>query len=321
MKTIDIVVPCYNEEASIRPFYTEIDGILKDMQDYFWRIIFIDDGSIDGTMKEIKELENSAGSDRIKYISFSRNFGKEAALYAGLSACDADYCVVMDADLQHPPEMIPKMLKVIDEEDYDCVGARRISRKGEPVIRSAFSRGFYHVINWVTGLNLVSGMTDFRVMKRKVVNAIVSMGESERFIKGIYSWVGFKTKWLEYTNVERAYGTSKWSFKGLWNYAKSGFIAFAVTPLRGVVYLGMLAVLAAVIYAVKVWHDLSIQTRHWEDTTTIIILMLFFGGVIITVLGIIGEYIARIYLEVKHRPIYIERETNLHELSPDNAVH
>lgn len=312
MQSIDIIVPCYNEEASIAPFYTEVSKVLANVsQDYFCRILFVDDGSSDDTMTEIHKLVDMAGGDRIKYISFSRNFGKESALYAGLSNSNADYCVVMDADLQHPPELITEMLAEIASGDCDCVGARRTSRNGEPVIRSFFSRGFYYVINWATGMHLVPGMTDFRIMKRKVVNAIISMGESERFIKGIYSWVGFKTRWIEYKNVERTYGQSKWSFRGLWNYAKSGFIAFAVTPLRGVVYMGMLAVLAALVYAVKLWHDLHVHARHWEDTTTIIILMLFLGGVIITVLGLIGEYIARIYMEVKHRPIYIERESNL----------
>ena len=312
MKSIDIIVPCFNEEASIAPFYTEVSKVLGEISgDYKWRILFVDDGSSDQTMTEIKKLVESVGADTIKYISFSRNFGKESALYAGLSGSSGDYTVVMDADLQHPPKLILQMLETIENEDYDCVGARRVSRKGEPVVKSVLSRGFYHVINWATGMNLVPGMTDYRIMKRKVVDSIVSMGERERFIKGIYSWVGFKTKWIEYHNVERAYGTSKWSIKGLWNYAKSGFIAFATTPLRGVIYLGMLVVFASIIYAIKLWYDIKTGARAWADTTTIIFLMLFLGGVVITVLGIIGEYIARIYLEVKGRPIYIERDSNL----------
>ena len=310
-QTIDIIVPCFNEQDCIVPFTEAIGEIIKKIDGYTWKIIFIDDGSSDNTLSEIKRVCDSYCLAEIKYISFARNFGKEAALYAGLQKSDADYAIVMDVDLQHPPALITEMISTIENEDYDCVGARRVSRKGEPFIKSIFSRGFYYVINWVTGMRLVPGMTDYRIMKRKVVQAIASMPERERFIKGIYSWVGFKTKWIEYENVERTHGTSKWSIKGLWNYAKSGFIAFATTPLRGVIYVGMLAVIAAVIYAIKLLGSTLSGAREWQDTTTIILLLLFFGGVIITVLGIIGEYIARIYMEVKERPIYITRDSNI----------
>ncbi len=312
MKNLDIIVPCFNEKDSIVPFMNAISGVIGNLNIEKWKVLFIDDGSSDGTLDEIKTtLSDSLFTEHVSYISFARNFGKEAALFAGLQNSTADYVVVMDVDLQHPPEMINEMVRVIENEDYDCVGARRVSRKGEPFIKSALSSGFYHVINWVTGMDLVPGMTDYRIMKRRVVDAIISMPERERFIKGIYSWVGFKTKWIEYENVERMYGTSKWSIKGLWSYAKSGFIAFATTPLRGVIYIGMLAVLASIVYAIKLLCATLSGVRPWQDTTTIILLLLFIGGIIITVLGIIGEYIARIYMEVKGRPIYIEREKKM----------
>lgn len=315
LNSIEIIVPCFNEEECIQPFIDSISSEMDCLGDkYSWNIVFVDDGSTDKTLEVIKSYVSTPPPpkriERIKYISFARNFGKEAAMYAGLEKSTADYVIVMDADLQHPPKLIPKMLRILEDEDYDCVGTRRISRAGEPIVKSTLSRGFYHVINWITGMNLVPGMTDYRVMKRKVVNAIVSMSERERFTKGIYSWIGFKTKWIEYENVEREHGTSKWSIKSLMSYAGSGFIAFATTPLRGVVYLGMIVVLISFIYAIKLLRQTWYGGREWKDTTTIILLLLFIGGVIITVLGLIGEYIARIYMEVKGRPIYIERESN-----------
>lgn len=316
MKTIDIIVPCFNEEDSVRAFFNEINNVMTDFESRFsWKIIFIDDGSSDGTMKEIHALRHTENVECVNYISFARNFGKEAALYAGFENSTADYVIVMDADLQHPPALIPEMIETVEKGEFDCVGARRVSRKGEGIIKSLFSSAFYYVINWATGMNLVPGMTDFRIMKRNVVDAIVSMHERERFIKGLYSWVGFKTKWIEYENIERVHGKSKWSFRSLWNYAKSGFIAFAVTPLRGVVYLGMLVVFASFVYGVRLYWMSVTGLRPWQDTTTIILLLLFIGGTIITVLGLIGEYIARIYMETKQRPIYIARESSLEKNS------
>ena len=312
MKKIEIVVPCYNEAECINLIYRKISEVFRNegMQ-YEWSMIFVDDGSNDHTLDEIKKLVVDEGKDRVKYISFTRNFGKEAAVFAGLEKSRGDYVALMDADLQHPPEILVQMAKVLEEGKYDCAAARRVSRNGEPPIRSMFSRGFYYVINWATGMHLVPGMTDYRLMKRSVVQAVVSLRERERFIKGIYSWVGFSTKWIEYENVERAVGKSKWSFGGLWNYAKSGFIAFAVTPLRGVIWLGMVVVLASFIYGIMVLNSSLSGARVWKDTTTIILLLLFIGGVVITILGVIGEYLARIYMEVKDRPIYIGKETNI----------
>ena len=311
LKTIEIIVPCFNEEDNINPFLEEIYKTLRN-EPSDWSIIFVDDGSTDGTLKTIKDCANSNKyHNKIKYISFARNFGKEAAMYAGLQKSTSDYVAVMDVDLQHPPTMLKEMISILENTDYDCVGAQRVSRIGEPIVKSFLSRGFYHVINWVTGLRLIPGMTDFRLMRRKVADAIVSMCERERFTKGIYSWVGFKTKWLVYENVERVHGTSKWSVKSLMSYAGSGFIAFATTPLRGVIYFGMLVVIMSFVYAIKLIRQTLYFDREWKETTTIILLLLFIGGVIITVLGLIGEYIARIYMETKERPIYIVRESNI----------
>ena len=312
-RKIELVVPCYNEEKCVEIFYKKIKEVFDDMKNYDFILTFVDDGSKDGTVHEIKRIIKESGENRIRYISLSRNFGKEAAIYAGLSNSIGDYVACMDADLQHPPELLKEMIKAIEEEGYDCASARRCTRKGEPIIRSMFSRAFYHIINHITVIDLVPGSTDYRLMKRNVVDAIVSMTERERFTKGIYAWVGFKNKWIEYENVERVAGSTSWNFKGLVRYAYSGFIAFATTPLRGVVYMGMVIVLVAIVAAMRMWVA-ALNTPDVERTgyASIIILMLLLGGVIITILGMIGEYLARIYMEVKNRPIYFTRESNLH---------
>ena len=311
-RKVELIVPCYNEEKCVEIFYRKIKEVFGDMKNYDFILTFVDDGSKDGTVHEIKRIIKESGENRIRYISLSRNFGKEAAIYAGLSNSIGDYVACMDADLQHPPELLKEMIKAIEEEGYDCASARRCTRKGEPIIRSMFSRAFYHVINHITAIDLVPGSTDYRLMKRKVVDAIVSMTERERFTKGIYAWVGFKNKWIEYENVERVAGSTSWNFKGLVRYAYGGFIAFATTPLRGVVYIGMIIVLVAIVAAMRMWVA-ALNTPDVERTgyASIIILMLLLGGVTITILGMIGEYLARIYMEVKNRPIYFARETNI----------
>lgn len=321
IKTIELIVPCYNEEKCVALFYNRIKEVFSEMPEYDFVITYIDDGSKDHTMDEIKKVVASAEVGRVQYISLSRNFGKEAAIYAGLSKCTGDYVALLDADLQHPPELLKEMLVAIEEEGYDCASARRVSRKGEPFIRSMFSKAFYHIINHITVIDLVPGSTDYRLMKRSVVNAIVSMTERERFTKGIYAWVGFKNKWIEYENVERAAGTTTWNFWGLARYAYTGFLAFATTPLRGVVYFGMMIVLISIIFAAYIWSS-AMKTPDAERTgyASIMILMLFLGGVIITILGMIGEYMARIYMEVKNRPIYFARETNIGKESVDEMV-
>lgn len=320
-KTIELIVPCYNEEKCVALFYNKIKEVFSEILGYDFIITYIDDGSKDHTLKEIKKIALEDDSRRVQYISLSRNFGKESAIYAGLSKCTGDYVALLDADLQHPPELLKEMLVAIEEEGYDCASARRVSRKGEPFIRSMFSKAFYHVINHITVLDLVPGSTDYRLMKRNVVEAIVAMTERERFTKGIYSWVGFKNKWIEYENVERVAGNTTWNFFGLMRYAYSGFLAFATTPLRGVIYFGMIIVLIAVYFAIKIYLDaLKTPGAQRNGYASIMILMLFLGGVIITILGMIGEYMARIYMEVKNRPIYFVRETNIGHEKVDEMI-
>ncbi len=323
MYNIELIVPCYNEEDCVYLFYERICRVFEEqrLKDYDFTITYIDDGSKDKTMDEVKRTvgvhEKSlklgkAVKGRVQYISLSRNFGKEAALYAGLSKAAGDYVCVLDADLQHPPELIVEMLDAIEKEGYDCASARRVSRHGEPFFRKAFSKLFCSIINKVTAMNLVPGATDYRLMKRKVVEAIVAMPERERFTKGIYSWIGFKNKWIEYKDVERAAGKTTWNFRGLVKYAFSGFMAFATTPLRGVVYLGFAVVVFAVAFAIFTFVS-ALRSPHAERTgyATILIVVLLLGGIIITILGMIGEYMARIYMEVKNRPIYFARESNI----------
>lgn len=311
MKIVELVVPCYNEEECVSLFYERVKKVFETLESYDYVITYVDDGSKDRTLAKIKEVAKNADQGKIRYISFSRNFGKESAIYAGLSRSTGDYVALMDADLQHPPELLKEMLEAVENEGYDCATARRISRKGEPKIRSFFAKTFYHLISRVTVINLVPGATDYRLMKRRVVEAVVSMTERERFTKGIYSWVGFHNKWIEYENVERAAGKTKWSIRGLFRYAYHGFIAFATTPLRAVVYLGMWIVLLAIAYAVFIFVSALNSPGARTGYSSILIIMLFLGGVIITILGVIGEYLARIYMEVKKRPIYFERESNI----------
>ncbi|MBR6147704.1 MAG: glycosyltransferase family 2 protein [Lachnospiraceae bacterium] len=311
-KKIDIIVPCYNEQECVQQLFHTVESVFANMEEYDYSILYIDDGSKDNTLQRIKELVKQYGKEKVRYISFARNFGKESAIYAGFENCDGDYIVLMDADLQHPPTLLPKMITKL-EEGHDCCGARRVSRKGEPLIRSLFSKFFYSFINRVTVMNLVPGGSDFRIMTKQVANAIVSLAEKERFIKGIMSWVGFDTVWIEYENVERYAGNSKWSFFGLVRYAWHGFVSFATTPLRAAVWLGLFMIVVSVIYTIKLLHDTIIGGRAWLDTTTILLVLMMIGGVIVLLLGVIGEYIARIYLELKGRPIYIAKESNFTE--------
>lgn len=310
-KKIELIVPCYNEEPCIKLFYDRTKQVFQDFQGYCFIITFIDDGSRDNTLKEIKNVADQAEKGTVRYYSLSRNFGKESAIYAGLENATGDFVAVMDADLQHPPELLKEMIKAIEEEGYDCASAKRVSRKGEPVIRSLGARAFYWIINKITVIDLVPGSTDYRLMKRSVAKAIVALTERERFTKGIYAWAGFKNKWIEYENVERAAGKTKWNLFGLFRYAYSGFIAFATTPLRGVIYFGMMIVFLSIIFAIYVGIAALKSPSARTGYASIIIIMLFLGGCIIMILGMIGEYLARVYMEVKHRPIYFVRETNV----------
>lgn len=314
MKTVDIIVPCYNEEAVLRIFVETTNGFIDKIEGYKFRYILVDDGSRDKTFSVMRSLAEEYRN--VKYISFSRNFGKEAAMYAGLKNSSADYVIVMDADLQHPPEMIKDMIKGV-EEGYDCCAARRTSRKGESKIRSLFSRNFYKFSNKITDVKMPYGAVDFRIMSRQMVNAVLSLCEVQRFSKGIFSWVGFETKWLPYENVERTIGKTKWSFWGLFKYAIDGITAFSVAPLRFISLLGLIISGLAFIYALIVLFQTLIFGIDVPGYATTLIITLFLGGIIEFSVGILGEYIGRIYMETKKRPIYLTKCTNLDEDKDD----
>ena len=306
-KLLSVVVPCYNEEKALPFFYEEICKVVKEIKNLDYELIFIDDGSTDNTLNIIKAY--SKLNKKSKYISFSRNFGKEAAMIAGLEHSKGDYVTLMDADLQDPPSLLPKMYEILLKEDYDVVGTRRVTRKGEPKIRSFFSRMFYRIINKMSRIEMVDGARDFRLMKRKVVDAIISMKEYNRYSKGIFSFVGFKTKWLEYENVKRVAGKTKWSFWKLFKYAIEGIVGFSTFPLVLSALIGLLFCLLAFIMIIVIIVKTIIfgdPVSGWPSTICIIF---FIGGVQLFVMGIIGEYLAKIYLETKNRPIYIIRET------------
>lgn len=304
---ISIVIPCYNEEKAIGIFLEEISKTEKIMAEKYnekFEYIFIDDGSTDGTLAELKKHE-------VKYISFSRNFGKEAGLYAGLKAAKGDYVAVMDVDLQDPPDLLDQMYSTLKDEDYDCVATRRSNRKGEPPIRSAFAKLFYNLVNKISDTEIVDGARDYRLMKRKMVDAILSLGEYNRFSKGLFSWVGFKTKWIEYENVERSAGTTKWSFWKLFKYSLDGILAFSVTPLAIASIIGILLC----IFAIFMIFVIVAKTLIWGDPVagypSLICVILLMSGIQLFCTGILGQYMAKMYLETKQRPIYIIREDNL----------
>lgn len=300
---IDIVVPCYNEEKTIEIFYNEIKNILDEKIE--WNLIFIDDGSSDKTLSEIKKLND------VKYISFSRNFGKESAIYAGFEKTTADYVILMDVDLQDPPSLILEMIKYID--DYDIVATRRVSRKGEPKIRSFFARLFYKLMNKISDIELVDGARDFRLMNRTVVDSILELSENNRFSKGLFQWVGFNTKWIEYENVKRIEGETSWSFWQLFNYSIEGIVSFTVAPLYISTVIGILFSIIAflsiifIIIRTLIFGD---PVSGWPSTITII---LFIGGIQLFSIGILGQYLAKTYIEIKNRPKYIIKEDNFNK--------
>ena len=328
-KHIDVIVPCYNEESSLDRFWKGSGAAFSQIKGYAFRYIFIDDGSTDGTLDKIRQLaslQDAAKTDapgapvspeefapQVSYISFSRNFGKEAAMYAGLQASRGDFAVIIDADLQHPPELVEKMIRIVEETGCDSCAARRVSRKGEPKIRSAFARAFYKLMNRYSDIEIVDGAVDFRLMSRQMVKAIVQMPERQRFSKGIFSWVGFDTEWIEFENVQRIAGESKWTLWGLVKYALDGFIDFAEAPLKLVGVLGGLTTVCSAIYFLIEFFKTVIIGRDTPGYASTICLILFFGGLIIAVLSLMGEYIGRMYLETKGRPIYIEKESNIDE--------
>lgn len=308
---ISVIVSCYNEEAALPLFYNEIDSLSKKMDYVDFEFLFVNDGSKDQTLEILKQLSNQ--DDRVKYISFSRNFGKEAAMFAGLEHATGNLVTLMDADLQDPPSMLPLMYKAIKEEGYDQVGTRRVTRKGEPKIRSFFARCFYKLINKMSNIEMVDGARDYRLMTRQVVDSIIQLEEYNRYSKGLFSFVGFKTKWLEYENVERVAGETKWSFWKLFKYAIEGIVAFTTLPLSIAAILGIfmffLAFIAIIFIIIKtlVYGD---PVGGWPSTICII---LFVSGVQLFCMGIIGQYLAKTYLETKKRPIYIIKEKEFHD--------
>ena len=308
MKTVDIVVPCYNEEEVLPMFYEETQKILSTITAYRFHFIFVDDGSRDKTLDVLRELHQT--HENIDLLSFSRNFGKEAGMYAGLTHTSADYVIVMDADLQHPPSLIPTMLREI-EAGHDCCAAMRTSRTGESRLRSAFSRAFYRLSNRLTDVSLVQGAVDYRIMSRQMVDAVLNLSEVQRFSKGIFAWVGFDTKWLPYENVERPVGKTKWSFWGLFKYAIDGITAFSVAPLRLVSALGFFISSFAFLYIVVTLIQTLVFGIDVPGYVTTLCAVLFLGGIIELSVGILGEYIGHIYMEAKNRPIYILKESSL----------
>ena len=304
---LSVIVPCYNEEENVPFFYEEFmknESFLNDRKLDF-EIIYVNDGSKDGTVGEVKKLHEL--DERVKLVSFSRNFGKEAAIYAGFTKAKGDYVVMMDADLQDPPSLLPEMFKYIDE-GYDSVATRRVSRKGEPPIRSFFARLFYKLMNKMSKTDIVDGARDYRLMTRQVADAILSMGEYNRFSKGIYGWVGFETKWLEFENVERLKGETKWSFWGLFLYSIEGIVAFTTAPLAIASFLGVLFCFLAFVLILFV----IIRSLFWQDPTSgwqsLVCIISLVSGVQLLCLGIVGQYLSKTYLEVKNRPKYLIKE-------------
>lgn len=308
MDKISIVVPCYNEEKSLPIFYEELKKHTDSFENAEFEFIFVNDGSFDKTLEIIKNLNQT--DSRIKYISFSRNFGKESAIYAGLEKSTGDFVTIMDADLQDPPSLLAEMYKSVTEENFDAVGTRRVTRKGEPIIRSFFAKLFYKLINKMSKIEMVDGARDYIFMKRIVVDSILSLQEYNRYSKGLFSFVGFNVKWIEYENVQRVAGETKWSFWKLVSYALEGITAFSTTPLIFSSLLGLMFCLISFIFIVVIiiktlW--LGDPTSGWPSLVCIIFMV---SGIQLFSLGIIGQYLSKTYLEVKKRPIYIIKETN-----------
>ena len=309
---VSVVVPCYNEEAVIRLYYEEMNKVTELLTDYDFELIFVNDGSKDGTLGILKEFASK--DNRVKFISFSRNFGKESAMYAGLKNSNGDYVVLMDADLQDPPKTLIDMLRIATEEGDDSVATRRITRKGEPPIRSFFAKKFYKIMNKISKTDIVDGARDYRLMSRNFVDSLLRMSEYSRFSKGLFGWVGFKTKWIAYENVERAAGETKWSFWKLLLYSIEGIVAFSTLPLSISVFFGIIFAffsfigLVFVVIRAVIFGD---PVAGWPSMISIILLI---GGVQLICIGILGIYLSKVYLEVKKRPIFICSDSNIKDI-------
>lgn len=308
MEKVSLVIPVYNEQESLPLFYEELKKVRAQMKEQEFELLFVDDGSKDNSIGIIKEL--ALKDEAVKYVSFSRNFGKEAAMYAGFVHSTGDYVAVMDADLQDPPSLLPEMYRSIKEEGYDSVATRRTTRKGEPKIRSFFARRFYKLINRISDADIVDGARDYRLMTRTMVDAIIKMSEVNRFSKGIFGWIGFNTKWIAYENVERVAGETKWSFWKLLKYSISGIVDFSTAPLQISSFFGIimcLISLVAIVFLVARKIMFGDPVQGWASLMCIIV---FIGGIQLFCIGIMGQYLAKTYLETKKRPIYIVKETN-----------
>lgn len=312
MSLLSVIVPCYNEQEALPFFYEAITKTASEMQtiwtDLQFEFLFIDDGSMDDTLSEIIRLREK--DKRVRYVSFSRNFGKEAGLYAGLKYARGDYAVTMDADMQDPPDLLPDMYRAVKEEGYDSAATRRVTRKGEPPLRSLFARIFYRLINKMSAADIVDGARDYRIMTRRMIDTIADMKEYNRFTKGIYGWIGFNTKWIEFENVERVAGETKWSFWKLFKYALEGIIGFSTIPLSMATWFGILMSAVAfwgIIFIIVKKLIIGDPTSGWSSMVCI---MLLIAGIQLFCMGVIGQYLSKTYLETKRRPIFIARKTS-----------
>ena len=312
MKKLSMIVPCYNESAVLRAFYSETTGVLNNLDGFEWELIFADDGSSDDTIRIIASLARTDA--HVKYVSFSRNFGKESAMLAGLRGATGDYVGFIDADLQHSPDMIPDMLNAVAVDGFDVAACRRVDRAGENGLKSALSAGFYKIVNKISDTYIDDGAQDYRIFNRKVADAILAMPEHNRFTKGIFPWVGFNTKWFPHENRERAAGTSKWSLFKLVRYAFDGILGYTDAPLKVPLFLGAGLTALSVIYLITTVIIDAVKANFGFTNCFIIFLIMFIGGLLLLSVGIVGEYIARIYAESKDRPQYLIKYTNIDSL-------
>jgi glycosyltransferase involved in cell wall biosynthesis len=306
MEKCSIIVPCYNEEEALPLFYEETEKVIQTMPYLEFEYIFVNDGSKDKTAQVMKELAEK--DEKVHYVIFSRNFGKEAAMYAGMKEATGDYVVIMDADLQDPPELLPQMYEAVTKEGYDCAATRRVNRKGEPVIRSMFARLFYCIMNKMAKIDMVDGARDFRFMKRVMVDAILSMEEYNRFSKGIFGWVGFETKWIPFENRKRVAGKTKWNFFSLFKYSIEGMVAFSTAPLVWASFVGLLFCVVAFVAVCVLFVRALIFGDPVSGWPSLACMITFFAGLQLFCSGIIGMYLAKSYQELKGRPIYIVKE-------------
>ena len=312
---ISLIVPCYNEQEALPIFYKEVSKVMKGM-DYSYELLFVNDGSKDDTLSILIDLATE--DEHVKYISFSRNFGKEAAMYAGFCSANGDYVAVMDADMQDPPSLLPKMMNILENGEYDSVATRRVTRQGEPPIRSWFARMFYKIINKISDSDIVDGARDLRLMKREMVDAIIQMSEYNRFSKGIFGWIGFKTYWLPYENQERVAGETKWNFWKLTKYAIDGIINFSQAPLSVASWFGMFMTLLSFIFIAFIVVRKLIFGDPVTGWASLVCIITLIGGIQLFCMGVMGQYIAKTYLEVKNRPHYIISKSNMDNITRVN---